>query len=292
MTDLRFGSPQQSPDNFVHPHPDMRVGGEFLDRSGSRHALMRRKGRINTLYRTDFAGPEAQPIDPAPPELEALLTCGLGRDEYETGFAIDHGRLREGGRALLEGKGEVGATLFEASAGVQSIPRVLDRLDQSARRFFMPGARGRNARINEALRALEESRNAMKEALVRPAHWAELSRRHRVAAEALAALEARQRELGGRLRQVAELRAVAPLLGALDHSRALLEALGEAPLLPDSAASERAAAESGLAAARQDAEDAAAEVERQRQRLARLSLDRAILDLAPAARRPPPSAES
>jgi len=292
MTDLRFGIPQQSPDNFVHPHPDMRVGGEFLDRSGARHALMRRKGRINTLYRTDFAGPEAQPIDLAPPELEALLTCGLGRDEYETGFAIDHGRLREGGRDLLEGKGEVGATLFEASAGVQSIPRVLDRLDQSARRFFMPGARGRNARINEALRALEESRNAMKEALVRPAHWAELSRRHRAAAEALAALEARQRELGGRLRQVAELRAVAPLLGALDHSRALLEALGEAPLLPDSAASERAAAESGLAAARQDAEDAAAEVERQRQRLARLSLDRAILDIAPAARRLLASAES
>src|SRR5690606_24139434 len=151
MTDLRFGSPQQSPDNFVHPHPDMRVGGEFVDRTGMRHALMRRKGRINTLCRTDFADPEAQPIDPAPPELEALLTCGLGRDEYETGFAIDHGRLRKGGKSLLEGEGEVGGPLFEASAGVQGIPRIVDRRAQSARRFFMPGARARNARINGAL---------------------------------------------------------------------------------------------------------------------------------------------
>jgi uncharacterized protein YhaN len=292
MTDLRFGIPQQSPDNFVHPHPDMRVGGEFLDRSGARHALMRRKGRVNTLYRTDFAEPDPQAIEAAPPEIEALLSCGLSRDEYEIGFAIDHRRLREGGRALLEGKGEVGATLFEASAGVQSIPRILERLEQSARRHFMPGARGRNARINEALRALDDNHAAFRQALVRPAHWAELSRRHRSAAEALAALEARQRELGGRLREIAELRAVAPLLGSLDHAQATLEALRDVPLLPESAASERAAAESGLAAARRDAEDLAAEVERQRHRLARLSLDRAILDIAPAARRLLASAES
>lgn len=292
MSDLRFGIPQQSPDNFVHPHPDMRVGGEFVDRTGARHALMRRKGRGNTLYRTDFGDPDAQPIEAAPPEFEALLTCGLSRDEYETGFAIDHRRLRDGGKALLEGKGEVGATLFEASAGVQSIPRILERLDQSARRFFMPGARGRNARINEALRALDESHTAFRQALVRPAYWADLSKRHRAASEALAALEARQRELGGRLRQVAELRAVAPLLAALDHAQSMLDGLRDAPLLPDTAASERAAAESGLAAARQDAEDAAAEVGRQRQRLARLSLDRAILDIAPAARRLLASAEA
>ena len=292
MTDLRFGIPQQSPDNFLHPHPEMRVGGEFVDRSGARHALMRRKGRLNTLYRTDFADPHAQPLDAAPPELEALLSCGLSREEYEFGFAVDHRRLREGGKALLEGKGEVGAALFEASAGVQSIPRILERLDLSARRFFMPGARARNARINEALRALEESHAAFRQALVRPAHWAELSKRHRAAAEALAALEARRRELGGTLRRVTELRAVAPLLAALDQAQEMLVQLRDAPLLPDGAASERAAAESGLASARQDAEDAAAEVERQRQRLARLSLDRAILDIAPSARRLLASAEA
>src|SRR5690606_21780495 len=117
-------------------------------------------------------------------------------------------------------------------------------------------------------------------------------KRHRAAAEALAALEARRRELGGRLRQVTELRAVAPLLAALDHAQSMFDGVRDAPLLPDTAASERAAAESGLAPARQDAADAGAEVERQRQRLARLSLDSAILGIAPAARRLLASAEA
>ncbi|MCM5569844.1 AAA family ATPase [Burkholderiaceae bacterium FT117] len=285
MTDLRFGIPQQSADNFVHPHPEMRVGGEFVDRSGRRHALLRRKGRAPTLFLTDFADPAAPLVEPAPPELESLLTSGLDRAEYETGFALDHRRLREGGRALLEGEGEIGAALFEASAGVRSIPRILERIDQSARRFFMPGARGRNARINEALRALDESQAAFRQALVRPSQWAELSKKHRAAADALAGLEARQRELLARLQLIGELRAVAPLLATLDHAGQVLDALRDAPLLAETAAGERAAAESGLATAREDADAAAAEAERQRRRLAGLAVDRAVLDVAPAVRR-------
>src|SRR5690606_24269788 len=119
---------------------------------------------------------------------------------------------------LLEGKGEIGAALFEASAGVRSVPRLLDGLDRSAREFFMPGARGRNARINKALAAYDEHHGQFRQALLRPAQWTELSRQHRSAADDLAALEAQRAELHRRQLLIGELRAVAPLLASLDHS--------------------------------------------------------------------------
>ncbi|HWS74193.1 MAG TPA: AAA family ATPase, partial [Quisquiliibacterium sp.] len=274
VSDLRFGIPQQSRDNFVHAHPEMRVGGVFVDGQGREHAVIRRKGRGATLL-------DAGSLEPVPPELEARLCCGLSKEEYEASFGLDHERLRKGGKALLEGEGEVGAALFEASAGVRSIPQVLERLDQAARRYFMPGARGRHAKINEGLRAYEEHHAAYRQALVRPAHWAELFRKHRAAADALAALEGRRAELHAGLLMVRELRAVAPLLAALDHaSRALLE-LGDAPLLPESAAVERATAQAGLAEAAHNASLAAAEAQRQRERLDALEPDDAVLEAAP-----------
>jgi exonuclease SbcC len=38
ISDLRFGIPTQSKDNFVHQHSDMRVGGTFVDRHGVEHS--------------------------------------------------------------------------------------------------------------------------------------------------------------------------------------------------------------------------------------------------------------
>lgn len=292
MTDLRFGIPQQSADNFIHPHPEMRVGGELLDRQGRRHALIRRKGRQNTLSLTDFSDPMAPALGPASAEIETLLTAGLDREAYETGFGIDHRRLREGGRALVEGRGEIGSALFEASAGLRGIAAVLGELDQSARRHFVPGARGSRGRINEALRQLDESHARLRQSLVRPAHWADLSRRHRAAAEALEALEGSQRAQQARARELAELRAVAPLLAAHDRAAAALAELRDIPLLPEDGERRRAAAESGLAAAIDDIARAEAEIARHRHALERLRADPEMMALASAARRLIASAEA
>jgi len=51
ISDLRFGIPLQSKDNFIHAHPDMRVGGEFVDRQGKEYSLIRRKGRRDAIFR-------------------------------------------------------------------------------------------------------------------------------------------------------------------------------------------------------------------------------------------------
>ena len=294
MADLRFGIPAQSRDNFVHAHGDMRVGGEFVDRDGRPHGFVRRKGRGGTLLRADFAGgPGAVVVgDPVPAEVEALLTGGLTRDEYESMFSLDHTRLRKGGKALLEGEGDVGAALFEASAGVRSIPQVLARLDESSRRFFMPGARGRNARINQALVAYEERNGEFRKSLVRPMQWAELFRQHQTAAEALAALEQARRASHASLLQVKELRAVAPLIATLDAALGSLAELDAVRMLAPDAAAARAAAESGLFDALHNAREAEADAERHRAVLDTLPPDAAVLAAGAAIQRLAGAAET
>ena len=287
ISDLRFGIPAQSRDNFIHAHPDLRVGGTFVDRDGAICSIMRRKGRGSTLSMVDGAADAAVPA-----RIEAMLTCGLSKQDHDAMFGVDHARLRDGGEALLKGEGEVGAALFEASAGARSIPAILERLDQSARRYFMPGARGRNASINAALRAHAEQLAAYKSALVRPAHWAELSRAHQDAAQALERLEQQRRDLHAHLLEVRELRAVAPLLRSLDQAGAILLELDQVLLLAPEAPLERASAESGLADAAHNAAVAAAEVMRQQAVLDTLASDDAILAVGSMIERLAVAAES
>lgn len=292
ISDLRFGIPLHSKDNFIHSHPDMRVGGEFVDRQGNEYSLIRRKGRGATLCLADF-GLGGLALDlPVPPDIEILLNGGLRKEEYESMFGLDHRQLREGGQALLKGEGDVGAALFEASAGIRSIPQILERLDASARKFFMPGARGKNARINEAMKAYEERHGEYKQALVRPAHWADVFRKRQAAAAEVAELEARHGELNAKLLLIKELRAVAPVISTLQHASLILEDLKSVPLLSLTAATERAAAESSLADAQHNARLASADAVRQQQRLDELKPDVAILDVAPAVKRLAASAES
>ncbi|MGI4778614.1 MAG: AAA family ATPase [Janthinobacterium lividum] len=294
MADLRFGIPAQSRDNFIHAHADMRIGGEFVDREGRLHGFLRRKGRGGTLLRAAFGNGSGNVVvgDAVPPEVEALLTAGLTREAYESMFALDHQRLRKGGKALLEGEGDVGAALFEASAGVRSIPQVLQRLEDSSRRYFMPGARAKNGRINQALAAYDERNAEFRKRLVRPVQWSELFRQHRAAADALAALEQSRRASQASLLQVKELRAVAPLIATLDGALSALAALEGVRMLAPDAAAQRAAAESGLFDAQHNAREAAAEVERQQALLEALRPDVAVLAVAAAIRRLAGSAEN
>jgi exonuclease SbcC len=290
ISDLRFGIPHNSSDNFIHPHPEMRIGGVFVDRQGREYALTRRKGRGATLQfaktssgRAHGARSEGAPGDEVvSPEVEALLCCGLSREEYELSFGIDHDRLRKGGEALRKGEGETGAALFEASAGVYSVKQVLERLEQSARKFYIPGGRARNGLINEGLRAYDEHHGAYRKALVRPAYWNELFRKHESATQELSGLERRRAELTRKQLLIGELRAVAPLLAGLDRAAQSLHSLQDVTLLPPGASADRAAAVSGLAAARAGIETATTEVERQQHRLGTLTLDAAILEVGPA----------
>jgi len=292
ISDLRFGIHAQSKDNFVHSHGDMRIGGEFIDRAGVPYSFMRRKGRNGTLLQATFGVGAPVIGEVASMSHETLLTANLSRDAYETMFAMDHQRMRQGGEALLKGDGDVGAALFEASAGVRSIPQVLDQLDESARKYFMPGARGKNARINQAIGFFEEQNDAFKTSLVRPAQWTAAFKLAESAKAELRRLEDSRRGLAAKLLLLKELRAAAPLLTSLDAATFALEQLATTRMLPENASTERAAAAAGWLDAQRNVVDATAEAGRQASLLAALVPDAGILKMAAAIRRLETSSES
>ncbi|MGP1678128.1 MAG: AAA family ATPase [Burkholderiales bacterium] len=280
ITDLRFGIPLRSPDDFIHPTGRMRIAGLFIDDQGEPIGLVRRKGRAPTLSRFDIATEQPDPALPVLREHELALTGGVERSEFEAMFGLNHERLRAGGDRLLKGEGELGSALFEASAGTRGIAAILTALDDDAKTIFNPHGRAQNATINEARRQLEEQRSAWRQAQTKPADWQVLNRAHEQAKAKLAEIDQAIEILRRRENELTELRTVEPLLRQHDRALADLQALAEVPDLPESAREERLAAEQALRRAQQELLDADLELNRCAKALAILVIETPLLEHA------------
>lgn len=114
--DLLFGIGAQSPYNFLHPYPTMRIGGvlEFAD--GPREFVRIKKPQNSLL---DGAGR---------PMLDSAIQVdvgGIDRDAYRTMFSLDDESLERGGDSILASKGDLGELLFSAGTGLADLSRKL-----------------------------------------------------------------------------------------------------------------------------------------------------------------------
>ncbi|MBI4756158.1 MAG: AAA family ATPase [Betaproteobacteria bacterium] len=278
MTDLRFGIPLRSQDVFIHASGDLRIAGVFVDRRGEELALVRRKGRGQTLSRLDLVSGQEDSGRPLLAEHEQALTGGLERSDFEAMFGLNHARLREGGRQLLEGEGELRSALFEASAGTRGIPALLDALDAEARKLYNPHGRTQKAQINQARDEITEQRQLCRQAQTRPADWQALFRAHDDAKASLTEVERKLEGLRRRENELTELRTVAPLLREVDHAEAELRELANVPDLPENAREERLAAEHALRQAQKDRDDAELELARYAEALTKLVIEPQLLE--------------
>lgn len=262
MIDLRFGIPLRSPDDFVHAAGGMRIGGIFLTQAGERVGFVRRKGKGATLSRLNVETEQPDATLPMAGTYELELTGGMNRGEFEAMFGLNHARLREGGRVLLLGEGDVGTALFEASAGTGGIATLLATLENDAKVFYNPHGRAQNAVINEARRRLDEQRQIWRDAQTRPAEWQSLNRAHEAAVSALAEVTRTLETLRREEHELTELRTVEPLLREHAAVSALLASLTGVPDLSEQAREERLAAVQALDHAQRSLREAEAEEER------------------------------
>ena len=218
MTDLRYGIPPRSKDDFVHGFKDLLLAGCFEDAAGRAVGLARRKGNRDTLMNADPA--TGLPVVNAAlnavvdPDVLLALTGGVAREQFDTLYGLNSRHLRQGGQMLVQGEGELGAALFEASTGAAGIKQMLQTLQADAKKYFVP--KGQLPVLNEAARQLEEARQRYRQAVTKPDQWKSLKRGHD---EAQARLAQTRQLLAGqrrRLGELTELRAVAPLLTELD----------------------------------------------------------------------------
>jgi uncharacterized protein YhaN len=129
LGDLRFGIPMRSTDNFIHPHPQMRIGAVFeVPGDGQPLTLLRSKGRGQTLFVADPLTGEPLAQQALPAALQRWLTDGLEREPFEAMFSLNHQRLREGGQALIDGQGELGAALAEWQKAVLALRERAEQL--------------------------------------------------------------------------------------------------------------------------------------------------------------------
>src|SRR4051812_18792500 len=157
-----FGIPGQSADDFVHSYAKMRIGLTVRGRDGQRHQFIRRKENRNTLLAAD--GATTLPDD----TIQQVLN-GLTESEFRSRFALDHDELVQGGKAILQGGGELGTLLFQTGGSLKNLLEVQRELTKQIDDLFKPG--GSKPRINAGLAALRQANEQKREASLLSTEW-------------------------------------------------------------------------------------------------------------------------
>jgi uncharacterized protein YhaN len=183
IEDLLFGIPHNSTYNFVHDYAAMKVGG-VLEHDGKTLEVRRRKGNKYTLL-----APDDNPLLSGDNALAPFLG-GADRTFLARMFSLNHERLAQGGREILEAKDEVGQTLFSAGAGLSGLRERMASLAKEADELWGPRRAGRR-KYYIAFEAMEEADKALREYTVTANKWQETKRAFDAAQEAYETLERR-----------------------------------------------------------------------------------------------------
>ena len=221
VSQLLYGIPTRSKDNFIHAHGDMRIGAVLHD-NGKTLEITRRKGNTNTLRdrNDDVTIPE---------ETLREFLGGLDKQTFETVFGLHHDELVKGGQMILEGEGNVGQALFAAAAGLDDLRRVSESLDEEAAEFF--AARGKNRRINTALSSLKDARKKQKDAQLKPEEWSRAFKSLEAAKERRASIEVEFKKDATRIEHLKRVQAALPLIAKRVELLEVLEPVADAILL-------------------------------------------------------------
>ena len=151
--------------------------------------------------------------------------------EFKSRFALDHEELIQGGKAILQGGGELGAVLFQAGGGLKNLVEVRRELDRELDELFKPG--GSKPRINAGLAELKEANEAKRKTSLHSSEWLEHDAARREASARLADDRAQAEEKQAEKRRLERLRAASPLLTRQQACEQELAQLGDVALLSE-----------------------------------------------------------
>ncbi|MDA8382124.1 MAG: AAA family ATPase [Betaproteobacteria bacterium] len=237
-----FGFPHNTADDFLHPYGSLRVG--LVIESGNEIlAVMRRKGIKNTVVKYDAATGE-ETGEAVGDDVLPRHMGGLSNGLYASMFALDHDELVAGGRALSEGQGEIGQSLFAAGAGLTAINALREALTRKADELFRP--RASTSAVFRTLDGYGQAKAAAKAALTRPAVWEQLRKEAEAAGDGYAKAKVEQERLQHELRRLERLAAVLPDVAARTQVRERMAAMGDVRRLDADARQQRIQAETLL----------------------------------------------
>ena len=219
-----FGIPMRTNDNYLHPNPQLRIGGKLKLSGGAEIEFVRRKGKKGTL------------LDPGTDDslddsiLSPFLPVGIDEFLFTKLYGIDHDRLVAGGQELLNQSGDLGQALFSAAVGTASLREILSDLQNGAEELFKPRASKRL--VNRAISSFKEAQKQIKDLSLPVAQWKRLQKE---LADILAAIQQVEKDIDGKSKEKSRLDRLNRVKGVLAERRAVMfriEELGEVLLLP------------------------------------------------------------
>ena len=255
LTALLYGIALRTTDDHVHEKRALRVGALLSDDSGSLDVI-RQKTQKDSLRGLDGRALDERRL--------AHLLGAVNKDLFVTMFALNHDRLRAGGRELLKGTGDLAEQLFGAGLG-RNIHEVLAGLHEDAERLFT--RRARSKELYKAINEFNETKLHLRSLVLRPDEWT-------TAQEDLQEKEAARDECETKLCGLSTKKAtleryqrVLPRLADYDGLQQERKALGDVMLLsPESAEMRRDA--------QREVTEASNEMDRLRQRIAAADRER------------------
>ena len=226
IRDLLFGIPMNTPMSFLHPGADLELAAVLSGNPGEL-AFGRRRKRNGGLV--DANG------DPLPAERLGAWLGEVNEAFYERMFGLDHRRLEQGGKAMLQARDSVDSVLFQAAAGVVALNGVLEALRAESSALWAP-RRSRERAWYAAADRLADAEAVLKAATVRPSAWVEADRESRRLDQAYVQAEAEHAGLLAQVRECERLRRSAPLLAQIRQYEAMVDSARSAGSGPDSAA--------------------------------------------------------
>ena len=266
---LLYGFPERTSDNFLHPSAKLLVGGCLQSPTAGEICFVRRKKRKGDLLDLDGKPLPASVLNPFLHSIELAV--------FESLYGIDHEDLVQGGREILAQKGEVGQALFSAGAGILSLRKVLESLDDEADSLFK--ARGSKQEINKAVSRYKELQKKIREATLSSSKWQELSLELQKAEDDLTGMERARRAKDKELRRFERLQRTLPQLVQRRDFLAEIDELEKvAPVLPKDFADIRKKVEQHLYTAVRQYERALNRLNEVREKERNISCDQSILD--------------
>jgi len=246
VEDLLFGIPPNSSRNFLHEYNAMRVGA-LLEKGSDTLKLRRRKGNKDTLL-----GDNDTPIPSGEGALAPFL-AGADRRFYTRMFSLDHERLRQGGKEILQAQDDVGQMLFSASAGITGLRETLKTMETEADALWA-SRRATHRKYFQAEDRLKAAEALMRDDVVTTTKWQALKSAFETANEAYGIIESeietKSAELLklGRIRRVCrDVRKRAETQSAMDSLREVIPFDTDASKILEKAAKDEAAATARIA---------------------------------------------
>ena len=269
VEDLLFGIPHNSPLNFLHEYASMRIGA-VLENDDQTLEVRRRKGNRDTLLT-----PEESPIPLGERALAPFLD-GADRGFLARMFSLDHERLRQGGRDILDAQDEIGQMLFSAGAGLSGLRDTLKALAVEADGLWA-SRRAARRKYFQAEDRLREAEAALRAHTVTAAKWQELKRAHDATQNTYATLEAEIEKASGEQRKLGRIRRVYRSVRRKAELDGSIADLGQAPELPEDARQIVQAAERDDTSAAARVETLTGQLESTRAERSALTYDEALL---------------